>query len=170
METEVLQAVLREILDELKEVKQQLSDIKKALDELKIITNSCEHKLEDINQQSNKVDMQPVIDSIEEAINSIEHRFEAQPKSIVRQFRVLLFPEYGASEYYKIVFGRLLFWITILIAATYLFLLGKSFIEAYSFASYNDAATSKYKRAWIDLYNVSKRSVRLRMDSVWRKS
>ncbi len=44
-----------------------------------------------------------------------------QPKSIVRQFRILLFPEENAREYYRLVFGRLLFWMMIFLIATYLF-------------------------------------------------
>ena len=39
------------------------------------------------------------------------------------------FPEYGAREYYKLVFGRLLFWMMMFLLAFYLFSLGKQFID-----------------------------------------
>ena len=57
--------------------------------------------------------------------HKIKSAIEEQPKSVIRQFRILLFPEYGATEYYKLVFGRILFWMLIFLIATYLLTLGK---------------------------------------------
>ena len=53
----------------------------------------------------------------------------AQDKPIVRQFRILLFPEQGVREYYKLIFGRVLGWGLLFITITYGYFLGKAWVE-----------------------------------------
>jgi hypothetical protein len=57
----------------------------------------------------------------------------------------------------------------IFLIATYLFSLGRQFIESNTVVRYKEAENSSYKKAWIYLYNNSKKSMRVKMDSVWRK-
>jgi hypothetical protein len=95
---------------------------------------------------------------------------EEQPKNITKNFRILLFPEHNAREYYKVVFGRLLFWMMIFLIATYLFSLGKQFIDSNTAVRYKEAESYQYRKAWIYLYLNSKKSVRAKMDSGWIKS
>jgi len=64
-------------------------------------------------------------------ILQIKQPLTSQPKSITRNFRLLLFPEMYAEQYYRIVFGRLLFWMMIFLFGIYLFMLGKHVIESW---------------------------------------
>jgi hypothetical protein len=57
---------------------------------------------------------------------------ESQPKNVIKQVRLLLFPETNAGQYYKNVFGRLMPWALGLILVTYGFNLGQKFIERWS--------------------------------------
>ena len=67
--------------------------------------------------------MTPIMTTNSQGLDKINNTIEAQPKSITRQFRILLFPEYGAREYYGLVFGRALMWMFLtLIALTFLLL------------------------------------------------
>ncbi len=129
METEVLQTVLTELLQEFKEVKQQQAETTKALLEMKNKVAGFDQKLGDVKVVTPAVNVQPITAVIENGLDKIKSTIEAQPKSITKQFRVLLFPEYNAMAYYKVVLGRVLFWTLMFLIATYLYFLAKEFIE-----------------------------------------
>ena len=111
------------------------------------------------------MNVQPIATAIDSGLDKIKSTIEAQPKSITKQFRVLLFPEYNAMEYYKLVFGRVLFWMLMFLIVTYLYLLAKMFIEKHEVRQV-EAEALQYRIAWNYLYYSSKKGVRVRMDSV----
>jgi hypothetical protein len=131
MEAEVMQTVLLEVLGELKEVKQQQAETAKALSEIKGNMASFEQKLAAVKIVPPAIDTEPITAVIKTGFDNVITTIEAQPKSVIKQFRVLLFPEYNTEEYYRIVFGRLLFWMLMFLTVTYLYLLAKDFIERY---------------------------------------
>jgi hypothetical protein len=59
-----------------------------------------------------------------------------------------LFQEYGATEYYQLVFGKILFWLFIFLAATYLFTLGKQYIEMAAIVKNNRLKNDNIRKAW----------------------
>ncbi len=99
MEEEVLQTVLTELLQELKEVRQQQAETAKAVIELKNKVGGFDQKLIDVKITTPAVNVQPIIAVIDNGLDKIKSTIEAQPKSIIKQFKVLLFPEYNAGEY-----------------------------------------------------------------------
>lgn len=129
METEIMQSVLTEVLEELKEVRQQQEKAAKALLTLTEKVDGFEQKLSIIKVTPPAANMTPVITTIMQELDKINSTIEAQPKSITRQVRILLFPEHGAREYYGLVFGRLFMWMLFILIATYLFMLGKEYIH-----------------------------------------
>lgn len=131
MENEVLQTVLTEVLEELKEVRRQQVQIARVLLEVQEKVAGCEVKLTSCKINTPAAYVGPITTAINNALQKIESSIEARPKNITKQFRVLLFPEYNAGEYYKLVFGRVLFWMLMFLTVTYLYLLGKDFIEKY---------------------------------------
>lgn len=133
METEIMQTVLTEVLEELKEVKEQQEKAAKALLTITEKVDGFEQKLSGIKVAPPAVNMTPVIATILQGLDKINNTIESQPKSITRQFRILLFPEYGAREHYGLVFGRLLMWMFFILIATYLFMLGKGYIHIHSY-------------------------------------
>jgi hypothetical protein len=82
--------------------------------------------------------MEPVQAMMTKFIEQVQATIMAQPKSIVRQIKILLFPEQNAREDYRLVFGRLLFWMMIFLIATYLFVLGKLFIDSWAIVKKNN--------------------------------
>jgi hypothetical protein len=52
----------------------------------------------------------------------------AQPKDVLHEKRILFFPEWNQKEYYKIIFGRILFWILWPLIATYCYFLGQDYL------------------------------------------
>lgn len=59
---------------------------------------------------------------------SIEILIKEQPKDIIHKRQILLFPEYNPGQYYKLVFGKILFWMFMFLPTYYLFTLGKQYI------------------------------------------
>ena len=71
-------------------------------------------------------------------------KLDGLPKK--HSFRILLFPEHGTLEYYKLVFGRIIFWLVMLCVAKFAFLLGDKWITEHH-------QNRKYQNAWETLYN-----------------
>lgn len=120
MEPEILESVLTEVLGDLREVKQQQAE------QIKLL-GGVNSKVEAFNQTP-AVDTHALALFIKNAICEIKIMISAQPKSVIRQVRLLLFPEHFAEQYYRLVFGRLLFWMMVFLIATYLFILRKHYL------------------------------------------
>lgn len=144
METEIMQSVLTEVLEELKEVKQQQEKIQKNLLTLTEKVDGFEQKLSAIKVTPPAVNLTPVITTILQGLDKIKDTIVSQPKSITRQVRILLFPEYGAGEYYGLIFGRLLMCIFFIFIACFLFMLGKEYIYEYLWKIRNDKKDLTY--------------------------
>jgi hypothetical protein len=95
---------------------------------------------------------------------------EAQPKSITRQYRSLIFPEHQVKKCHKLAFGTLFLSSTTILIATYLIMFYRGSLETDSIQRYKEAENPKYKRAWNYLYRNSKKGARMKMDSAWSKS
>ncbi|MCW3081704.1 hypothetical protein [Segetibacter sp.] len=170
METEIMHTVLTEVLEELKELKQQHSKLMAVVADLNNKVDDFELKLSNIQVSAPTTDLKPITSTVNEGILRLEGIIQAQPKSITRQYRLLLFPEHYASEYYRIVFGKLLFWMMVFLTATYLFSLGKQLINSNTAVRYKEAESIQYKKAWNYLYINSKKTIRVKMDNAWKKN
>src|SRR5438105_7248572 len=129
MEREVLENAFAQALDELNAIKKTISEQNQMIKKLIEKPEGSDEKLEQQKAIIPSIDVQPVQAMITKFIAQMQTIITAQPQNIVRQFRILLFPEQNATEYYRLVFGRLLFWMMIFLIATYLFVLGKQFID-----------------------------------------
>jgi hypothetical protein len=169
MEDEVLQTVILEVLDELKEVRRQQAEIMKMLVEIKEKATagyqpSTAPKAEILPAQTEKITA-----IINTRLDAIKKSIEAQQRPVIKQFRILFFPEFGATEYFKTL-GRIGLWILALIVSSYLFVLGKEFILSYLKARQDELVNYNYRAAWINLYRLSKNGVKQKMDSVWTRT
>jgi hypothetical protein len=127
MEDEIIETVLKEILDEIKIIHEQNIERKRYEEDFKNKIQSIEQKLLSIETKSSGMNLMQV--QLETNAKKIEKIINDQPKNIIHKKQILLFPEYGAREYYKLVFGRLLFWMMMFLLAFYFFSLGKQFID-----------------------------------------
>jgi hypothetical protein len=168
MEAEIIQTVLTEVVEDLQELKQQNAKLVAIVSDLNNKVDDFELKLSNIRVSTPVTDIEPMNRAVNESVLRLRDIIEKQPKSITRQFRILLFPEDGTREYYRIVFGHLLFWMMIFLIATYLFSLGKQFIDDNAVLRYKELESTHYRKVWNYLYNNSRKSVRLKMDSVWK--
>lgn len=145
MDSEIIETVLTEILDELKQCNFLNKENNMALTENKNMLIAIEQKLASKDLIKPIVDTGPLKQIISAGINNINAMIEERPDKPSREFRILLFPEHNTKEYYLIVFGRIIFWLVLLVIAKYFYLLGSEWIS-------KSNENQKYKKAWQSLY------------------
>lgn len=131
MEKEILETVLIELLEESKKINLLVVNQNKEIQELKSTVNDFDRKLAEIKVSAPDVDTRPLTKIVTEGITSIQKIAAAQPKEVLHEKRILFFPEWNQKEYYKIIFGRILFWILWILVATYCFFLCRDYIGRY---------------------------------------
>jgi hypothetical protein len=140
-ETPMFEIAFNNMAEELKEVRQQQAETNKALSVLGEKMESFGQRLSNLKVITPPINTVRIAHTIEEGIMKIKNTIEEQPKSIIRQFKILLFPQHNAGEYYRLVFGRILFWVFVFLTVTYLFVLAyqSSFVGYVYGISLNEA-------------------------------
>ncbi len=171
MEREVLENAFAQALDELNAIKKSISEQSYLI---KKLTEKSERFDEKLEQQQQKVASPSLYIHhlkaiLTKSVEQIQTTIIAQPKNVIRQFKILLFPEQNASEYYRLVFGRLLFWMMIFLTATYL-VLGKQFIENWTIVKEKQLEKTQIQNAWNYLYQHETKQGKKKMEAAWQKS
>jgi hypothetical protein len=144
MEKEILETVLTEIYGEL----QQTNELIK---ENTVLETENKNRLIVIEKRLESKDVKPLIDIrpieqiVSRGVDNIAAIINQTTKKRRPEFRILFFPEYNTKEFYKVVYGRIIFWLVMLVIAKYLYLLGSEWISK----NYSD---QKYRKAWDNLY------------------
>jgi hypothetical protein len=168
MDNEIMESVLTEILEDQKSGARAIQEIGASIKVLTGAVDSFQTKLEQQKVITPPADTQIVQKIVADGILKIHETVAGQPKTVTRNFRLLLFPEMYA-ESYRIVFGRLLFWMMISLIATFLFMLGKQGIESWQHIKEAEVEANHFFKAWRYMY-LHERQVRPKMDSAWIKS
>jgi hypothetical protein len=130
-----------------------------------LIPNQSE-KLDTVLNELRNINNVDKVNQLFDVVTSISDRLERQTAAVNRNVRILLFPENNASQYYKIIFGRLIPWASSLIILTYIFIISYRAMEIYR---YNVIAktTSHYEKAWMYLKKTAKRRTLSAMDTAY---
>ena len=137
MENEIIETVLTEVIDEQKQSNLLAQKNGQFLAEQVLILKRIEEKFAMQNEE-----LKNFVISKMEGFSSL---VESQARPVKREFRILLFPEHGTTNYYKIVFGRIFFWLVLLCITKYAYLLGDKWLTA-------EYENNKYHKAWETLY------------------
>ena len=105
MEKEKLEMVLEDIIDDLKTVSNLLQEQRQQGVELEEKVSLVEVKINQLNQEKSFLHKEPVENIIADAIVEIKKSIEEKPQPIIRQWRLLLFPETYSKEYYCVYSG-----------------------------------------------------------------
>ena len=152
MENEIIETVLTEILEEQKQGNLLSQKNAQFLADQVLILKQVEEKSALQNEEIKSF----FITNIE----ALSSQLGSQAKPVKREFRILLFPEHGTTEYYKVVFGRILFWLVILCLVKYAYLLGDKWIT-------KEYENNKYQKAWESLYKHQSKANQKIMQKVW---
>jgi hypothetical protein len=90
----------------------------------------------------------PITRLLTEFADRISKIVADQPKKVVHQWRILLFLETNAGQYYKTVFGRLIPWGLLFIGGTYLYVLCRDYIQTSSRIRERRYYYEVYQEAW----------------------
>ena len=151
MNEEVLKEVLAEILEEQKMLNINNGLITKAVEDFFEKLSDFEGKLSGLQLRTG-ADLQIINTNLQKLKTIIE----AQPKQIVHEKRILLFPDTYKHEFYKIVFGKVVKLVAIFLITLFSFFLLKDlFIQQ---------GNAKYKAAWEWLYQHQSNKGRAVMD------
>jgi len=129
MEIQTLEIVLKDVLEEQKASNEVILELS---GKVAVLTEKVSGFEE--NQQKLKIVAPPANTSPIEKIAAQYFSeycllLEAQPKKVVRQLRILLFPETNTDYYYKIIFGRLTPWGGLFVVAAFLISLATHYID-----------------------------------------
>jgi hypothetical protein len=127
MNQEVLEEVMKEILEELKFQREDRVKHGQMLREMYGEIQGLTDKL--AKQRSDRLQhqMDTIKGDIEMKLGQLADILRSYPAH-TKQVRILLFPEYDTIRYYKLVFGRMMMWTMVALALTYLYLLAKGYL------------------------------------------
>ncbi len=132
MANEMIEAALASVLEEMERSRKVQDEQRAAQGKLLEMMKGIEARLSERQQAAQQpIDVIPLESAITKAIAKLQKSIEAQPKTIKKEHRILLFPEHSTREYYRLVFGKLFFWLIIILLSTYLFVLGKQTVQSW---------------------------------------
>jgi hypothetical protein len=153
MEKEIIETVLTEVLEEQKQGNLLADKHAQQLADQLLILKSINEKLEIRDEELKNFFVAKM--------EASSLRVNTHPQPVRREFRILLFPEHGATSYYKIVFGRILFWLVMLCLAKYAYQLGERWLAS-------EYGNHKYQKAWETLYRHQSKANQKIMLEVWK--
>ena len=170
METKILETVLTEVLEELKNNSQAILELTGEVTVLKEKVSVFEKKQEQLQIIAPPADTAPIEKVAENYFLEFYRLVEAQPKKVVRQLRLVLFPETNTDRYYKIVFGRIIPWSYGLAAVFFLISLGKQYVSSWSEVQERRSYYEIYMDAWDRLDKSLDKTGRQKMKEVMQKA
>lgn len=169
IELERIQIVLNDVLDDLKVTNQSILEVTGKVAALSEKVAAFEKKQENLHIVAPLADTAPLEKTAQYYFLEFCRIVEAQPKKVVRQFRLVLFPESNTDRYYKIVFGRLVPWSYGLVAALLLISLGKQYVNSWSSVQERRYYYEVYMDAWDQLDKSLDKPGRQKMKDIMQK-
>lgn len=147
-ERETLELVLEEFAQEQKTNNQHIEALIVAVKNVKdtIDTFKKEHEIEKV--VSEPMDIKPIEAILQKGFLDMKLMIGRQPKSIVRKFQILLFPEQDAKLFYKIVFGRWFLWLAIMVALNNLYNWGIHYSDSRKEIEIRHIQNDRIRKAW----------------------
>lgn len=170
MESQIIETVLKDILDELNGTTQAIQELARKVTAVEEKVSAFEKKQENLQIVAPPADTAPIEKIARNYFLEFCRIVDAQPKKVVRQFRLVLFPETHTDRYYKIVFGRLIPWSYGLVAAILLISLGQRCIISWSGAQERRYYYEVYMHAWDQLDKSLDKAGRQKMKDILQKT
>ncbi|MBJ2123909.1 hypothetical protein [Flavobacterium sp. IB48] len=152
IERETLKLVLEEFAQEQKTNNRHIEALIIAINNIgnKIDVSTKEQKAE--KNVLGSLDIKPIEAILQKSFLDIKFMIGRQPKSIVRKFQILLFPEQDAKLFYKIVFGRWFLWLVILVALSNLYNWGIHYSDNNKEIEMLQIQNDRIRKAWEYMY------------------
>jgi len=170
VEREILQLVLEEFTLEQKINNQHIEALITAVKnvENKIDVFKKEHRIE--KNVSEQLDIKQIEAILQKGFLDIKYMIGRQPKSVVRKFQILLFPEQDAKLFYKIVFGRWFLWLAIMVALSNLYKWGINYNDNNKEIEMQQIQNDRIKKAWEYMYDNNNKETKKLMKKAYLNS
>ena len=167
--TEVLKAVLEHEQQTQKfmngieaQRKEDAGQIEKQLKYNEQLIGNFENKYSNIHVDAPKPDLSEVNAIMVKGLENVKAAVEARPN---RKFQVILFPEYHSKEYFKLVYGRLLFWWYMFMLSFLGYNMAKAALNSYRAPQYNKEGNA-HIQAWDNVYKAASKKTKASMSEV----
>jgi hypothetical protein len=165
IQKETLEIVLNELIDEQKNANKINSDLVSAINQLTGKVIGVSEKLDKKEISGTPSEGENLQDILKKGINQMLLIKSTQPKSIVRKFQILLFPEQDAKLFYKIVFGRWFMWLAVMLFFTFLYKWMMHRSKRENQLRMVELKQNNLVNAWKYLYSQKDKKLHLKMDS-----
>lgn len=173
--TEVLKAVLEHEQQTQKfmnsidaQQKENATRIKEQLMYNEQLIGNFEKKYSNIHIDAPKPDLSEMIVVMDKGFENVKAAVAARPH-IQRKFQVNLFPEYHSKEYFKLIYGRLLFWLYVAVLSILGYNLAKDALNAYRANQYNKEGNA-HIQAWDKFYKAAGKKTKASMSELLQQA
>lgn len=115
-------------------------------------------------------DTRPFLLLLQKGLTDIKTIVGNQPKSVVKKFQLLLFPEKDAKLFYKIVFGRWIIWLTAMLVINKIYKWGVNYSKTQKDIEIQQLDNNRIKKSWRYLYKNSSNNVKKEMEKAYENS
>jgi hypothetical protein len=172
---DVIQIVLEEFSQDMKTNTQAVNDLITAV-------NSTNNRLDDIKALQEKsavgnnaqvtlpANVQAKFDTISKGVTDIRILMGERPQPQVVKKQFLLFPEYDAGRFYKIVFGRWFLMLVILFCLSCLYQWAIHYTDSRNEIQLEQLQNDHIRKSWQHLYDSSNKEGKRQMDKVYNQN
>ena len=170
IDIDTLELVLQEFVEEQKTTNQHIIELIKSSDELKEKLKQFEnHTSKPLTATANS-DTKPFLLLLQKGLTDIKTIVGNQPKSMVKKFQLLLFPEQDAMLFYKIVFGRWIIWLTAMLVINNIYKWGVNYSNNQKEIEIRQLDNDRVNQSWKYLYDHSGNNIKKEMEKAYENS
>ncbi len=170
IDRDTLELVLQEFVDEQKTTNQHIIELIKRSDELKEKLKQFENHTRKSQTVTANSDTKPFLLLLQKGLADIKTILGNQPKSVVKKFQLLLFPEQDAKLFYRIVFGRWILWLTIMLLINNIYKWGVNYSNVQKEIQLEQIVNERIRKSWKNLYNQSDGNIKKVMEKAYKNS
>jgi len=170
IEKETLGLVLEEFTQEQKTTNQTINNLVTAVNSIGSKVDNFKQELDNPKSVSVTTDTKPIQQIMQKGFSDIKLLIGTQPKSIVRKFQILLFPEQDAKLFYKVVFSRWFLWLAIMLFLTNLYKWGIHYSDNQKEIRLEQIENDRIRKSWNYMYNNNDKEVKRLMEKAYVNS
>lgn len=170
IEKETLGLVLEEFTQEQKNTNQTINNLVAAVNSIGSKVDNFKQELDNPKSVSVTTDTKPIQQIMQKGFSDVKLMIGTQPKSIVRKFQVLLFPEQDAKLFYKVVFSRWFLWLAIMLFLTNLYKWGIHYSDNQKEIKLEQIENDRIRKSWNYMYNNNGKEVKRLMQKAYINS
>lgn len=170
IEKETLGLVLEEFTKEQKNTSQTINNLVAAVNSIGSKVDNFKQELDNPKSVSVTTDTKPIQQIVQKGFADVKLMIGTQPKSIVRKFQILLFPEQDAKLFYKVVFSRWFLWLAIMLFLTNLYKWGINYSDNQKEIKLEQIENDRIRKSWNYMYNNNDKEVKRLMEKAYVNS